>query len=59
MLDDELAAIDHGDLNGLLGRQATNEGIAAYLGETLGCLEVKIWRFERGRRFGALWRKES
>jgi len=59
MLDDELSALDHRDLNALLGDKATNEGIATYLGPVLDAVEVEVWRFDRGRRFGAIWRKDE
>lgn len=57
LFDDELSALDHRDLNSLFGNNATNETLAAYLGSVLGSSEVEVWRFDRGRRFGAIWRK--
>ncbi|AOR76512.1 hypothetical protein [Novosphingobium resinovorum] len=58
-LDDEIAGLDHADLNELLGDKATNEGVAAYLGAILGAVTVEVWRFDRGRRFGAIWQRDG
>jgi 6-pyruvoyl-tetrahydropterin synthase len=58
-LDEWLAAIDHGDLNSLLPSNPTNEGVAEWIGRHLkddGCVKVKVWRFEKGRKFGATWK---
>jgi len=52
-----LENMDHTDLNDLIGRDATNEGVARYLAENMDCVEVEVWRFEKGHRFGAVWRK--
>jgi hypothetical protein len=59
ILDDELEEMDHSDLNFLLYNKATNEGIAEYLGNKLTAEEVEVWRFDKGRRFGAIWKKEK
>ena len=59
ILDDELIGLDHSNLNSLLGAKATNEGIAEYLGNLLDADEVIVWRFDRGRKFGAKWSKNK
>lgn len=54
-LDAKLAELDHGFLDDLIP-DASNEGVAQWLGEQLAAAWVQVWRFEKGREFGAEWR---
>lgn len=54
-LDALLAKLDHGFLDDVM-RDPSNEGVAEWLGAYLKAEEVVVWRFDRGRKFGGVWR---
>lgn len=53
-LDAILGELDHRFLDVIL-RDPSNEGVAEWIGEKLGAVEVYVWRFDRGREFGGSW----
>lgn len=54
-LDETLAFFDHGFLDEHLD-DPSNEGVATWLGEKLHAEWVYVWRYDRGREFGAEWK---
>ena len=54
-LDVLLSTLDHGFLDAILP-DPSNEGVAEWIGEQLRAAWVYVWRYERGREFGAEWR---
>lgn len=54
VLDRLLARLDHQFLDHILA-DPSNEGVAAWLGDQLGAKWVQVWRYDRGRKFGAEW----
>lgn len=54
-LDGLLALLDHKHLDDLLPNPS-NEGVAQWIGEQLGCAWVYVWRYDKGREFGGEWR---
>ena len=53
-LDETLAVFDHGFLDEHL-EDPSNEGVAKWLGEHLHATRVYVWRYDKGREFGAEW----
>lgn len=49
------AKLDHKFLDDIIA-DPTNEGVAAWIGEKTGAQYVRVWRFDKGREFGAEWR---
>lgn len=54
-LDRLLAKLDHQFLDDLLD-DPTSEGVAEWVGRSLGAEAVTVWRYDRGRKFGGKWR---
>lgn len=54
-LDSLLDKLDHSFLDEYL-EDPSNEGVAEWIGARLGAVEVTVLRFDRGRRFGGVWR---
>lgn len=54
-LDALLAQLDHGFLDDAMD-DPSNEGVAEWLGVQLAASSVKVWRYDRGRKFGGVWR---
>lgn len=54
-LDRLLGQVEGSFLDDLL-ESPTNEGVAQWLGAALGADRVAVWRFDRGRKFGGVWR---
>lgn len=55
LLDRLLMRLDHAFLDEHLA-EASNEGVAEWIGSQLDAAWVYVWRYDRGREFGAEWR---
>lgn len=54
-LDVLLDMLDHRFLDDVIP-DPSNEGVATWIGEQLCAVEVTVYRFDRGRKFGGVWR---
>lgn len=52
---DEALRVLHGAYIDSILSDPSNEGVAQWLGERLSAAQVLVYRFDRGRKFGALW----